>query len=290
MNIKQLQYFVTIVESGTITAAARKLGISQPPLSAQMKLLEEELGITLMERGARQVRLTDAGRILYRRAIAIVELTDTTLKELTDFRTGNAGILRLGTVSSCGIGLLKSKMAAFRQKFPDVRFEIYEGNTLDLADKIQNGVIDLAIVRAPFRSEEFSCIFLEEEPMVAVGEEHFFAKLPWDSATLSDLAGLPLICYRRWESLIRASFEEEGVRPDIYCLNDDARTSLMWAAAGLGVAIVPRSICSAVSRNGMVYKKIREKGMYTRMAAIRKKGGYCSPLMQEFLMIFSQQD
>ena len=290
MNIKQLQYFVTIVESGTITAAARKLGISQPPLSAQMKLLEEELGVTLMERGARQVRLTDAGRILYRRAIAIVELTDTTLKELTDFRTGNAGVLRLGTVSSCGIGLLKSKMAAFRQKFPDVRFEIYEGNTLDLADKIQNGVIDLAIVRAPFRSEEFSCIFLEEEPMVAVGEEHFFAKLPWDSATLSDLAGLPLICYRRWESLIRASFEEEGVRPDIYCLNDDARTSLMWAAAGLGVAIVPRSICSAVSRNGMVYKKIREKGMYTRMAAIRKKGGYCSPLMQEFLMIFSQQD
>ena len=290
MNIKQLQYFVTIVESGTITAAARKLGISQPPLSAQMKLLEEELGVTLMERGARQVRLTDAGRILYRRAIAIVELTDTTLKELTDFRTGNAGVLRLGTVSSCGIGLLKSKMAAFRQKFPDVRFEIYEGNTLDLVDKIQNGVIDLAIVRAPFRSEEFSCIFLEEEPMVAVGEEHFFAKLPWDSATLSDLAGLPLICYRRWESLIRASFEEEGVRPDIYCLNDDARTSLMWAAAGLGVAIVPRSICSAVSRNGMVYKKIREKGMYTRMAAIRKKGGYCSPLMQEFLMIFSQQD
>ena len=80
------------------------------------------------------------------------------------------------------------------------------------------------------------------------------------------------------------------MRPDIYCLNDDARTSLMWAAAGLGVAIVPRSICSAVSRNGMVYKKIREKGMYTRMAAIRKKGGYCSPLMQEFLMIFSQQD
>ena len=83
MNIKQLQYFVTIVENGTITAAAKKLGISQPPLSAQMKLLEEELGVTLMERGARQVRLTDAGRILYRRAVSIVELTDTTLKELT---------------------------------------------------------------------------------------------------------------------------------------------------------------------------------------------------------------
>ena len=203
MNIKQLQYFVTIVENGTITAAAKKLGISQPPLSAQMKLLEEELGVTLMERGARQVRLTDAGRILYRRAVSIVELTDTTLKELTDFRSGISGVLRLGTVSSCGIGLLKSKMAAFRDKFPDVCFEICEGNTLDLADQIRSGVIDLAIVRAPFRSEEFSCVFLEEEPMVAVGDESYFSKMPWDSATLADLEGLPLICYRRWESLIR---------------------------------------------------------------------------------------
>ena len=100
-------------------------------------------------------------------------------------------------------------------------------------------MIDLAIVRAPFRSEEFSCVFLEEEPMVAVGDESYFSKMPWDSATLADLEGLPLICYRRWESLIRATFEEEGIVPYIYCLNDDARTSLMWASAGLGVAIVP---------------------------------------------------
>ncbi|MDD3193111.1 MAG: LysR family transcriptional regulator [Oscillospiraceae bacterium] len=290
MNIKQLQYFVAVVENGTITAAAKKLGISQPPLSAQMKLLEEELGVTLMERGARQVRLTDAGRILYRRAVSIVELTDTTLKELDDFRSGISGVLRLGTVSSCGTGLLKSKMVAFRDRFPAVRFEIYEGNTLSLAEQVKNGLIDLAVVRAPFRSEEFSCVFLEEEPMVAVGDERYFAKLPWDSAALSDLEGLPLICYRRWESLIRATFEEEGIVPNIYCLNDDARTSLMWAAAGLGVAVVPRSICSAITRKGMLYKKIREKGMYTRMAAIRKKGGYCSPLMQEFLTIFAQQE
>lgn len=169
-------------------------------------------------------------------------------------------------------------------------FEICEGNTLDLADQIRSGVIDLAIVRAPFRSEEFSCVFLEEEPMVAVGDESYFSKMPWDSATLADLEGLPLICYRRWESLIRATFEEEGIVPYIYCLNDDARTSLMWASAGLGVAIVPRSICSVITRKGIAYKRLREKGMYTRMAAIRKKGGYCPPLMQEFLNIFAQQE
>ncbi len=290
MNIKQLQYFLAIVESGTITAAAKKLGISQPPLSAQMKLLEEELGVTLIERGARRVRITEAGRILCRRAASIVELTDLTLKELTDFRTGISGVLRLGTVSSCSIGLLKSKIAVFRDRFPDVRFEICEGNTLNLADQIRNGAIDLAVVRAPFRSEEFSCVFLEEEPMVAVGVEGYFVKLAQDLITLADLDGLPLICYRRWEPLIRATFEEEGVIPNIYCLNDDARTSLMWASAGLGVAIVPRSICSVFSQNGIAYKELREKGMYTRVAAIRKKNGYCSPLMQAFLRIFAQPE
>lgn len=290
MNIRQLQYFLAIAESGTITAAAKKLGISQPPLSAQMKLLEEELGVTLLKRGARQVRLTDGGRILYRRAAAIVELTDLAYKELEDFRAGTFGVLRLGTVSSCSIGLLKSKIAAFRDQFPHVRFEICEGNTLELADQIRSGAIDLAVVRAPFRSEEFSCVFLEEEPMLAVGVEAYFSETLEDRIDLAGLDGLPLICYRRWEPLIRATFEEEGIVPNIYCLNDDARTSLMWASAGLGVAIVPRSICSVFSREGIVYKELREKGLYTRVAAIRKKDGHCSPFMKAFLQIFAQRD
>lgn len=290
MNIRQLQYFLAIAESGTITAAAKKLGISQPPLSAQMKLLEEELGVTLLERGARRVRITDAGRILYRRAAAIVELTDLTYQELADFRAGTCGVLRLGTVSSCSIGLLKSKIAAFRDQFPHVRFEICEGNTLELADQIRSGAIDLAVVRAPFRSEEFSCVFLEEEPMFAVGVEAYFSGSCEDCVDLTGLDRLPLICYRRWEPLIRATFEEEGIVPNIYCLNDDARTSLMWAAAGLGVAIVPRSICSVFAQDGIVYKELREKSLYTRVAAIRKKDGYCSPFMEAFLQIFAQRD
>lgn len=289
MNIRQLQYFLAIAECGTITSAAKKLGISQPPLSAQMKLLEEELGAVLFDRGARQITLTDAGRILYQRAVSIVEMADTTRKELSDFCSGESGILRLGAVSSCGIGLLKNKMTAFREKFPKVRFEVYEGNTLELADKVKGGAIDLAIVRAPFRAEEFACTFLEEEPMVAVGDEPYFFGLSEDPIAISDLEGLPLILYRRWETLIRATFEEAGIEPDIYCLNDDARTSLIWAAAGLGVAIVPYSICTAVSREGLLYKNISERGMYTRVAAIRKKGGYCSPLMQAFLDIFAQK-
>ena len=88
MDIRQLQYFVRIADEGSITGAARSLHMSQPPLSMQMKLLEEELGVTLFDRGSRTIRLTDAGKLLYNRAQGILELSGATVRELKDFGNG----------------------------------------------------------------------------------------------------------------------------------------------------------------------------------------------------------
>lgn len=85
MDIKKLKYFVTIVEEGNISAAAKKLHISQPPLSSQIKLLEEELNLKLMERGPRNITLTRAGKLLYKRAKNIIDLANTTKKGITRF-------------------------------------------------------------------------------------------------------------------------------------------------------------------------------------------------------------
>ncbi len=102
MDIKQLTYFIAIVEEGTITHAANRLHMAQPPLSTQLKLLEDELGTKLLERGARKIKLTDAGKILYQRAKHIIEITNSTTKEIEEFRKGIQGTLRLGTISSSG--------------------------------------------------------------------------------------------------------------------------------------------------------------------------------------------
>ena len=88
MNIRQLKYFLTIAEEEQITSAAKKLNISQPPLSQQLKLLEDEFGVKLLERGSRKIHLTDAGRLLRNKAEQILELTDATYKELRDFNKG----------------------------------------------------------------------------------------------------------------------------------------------------------------------------------------------------------
>ena len=106
MNYRQLYYFVTIVESGNITAAAKKLELSQPPLSKQIMALEEELGIKLMERSSRKITLTDAGFLMYQRAKSIISMMETTAVEMTHFEQNQQGVLRLGTISSCGSSLL----------------------------------------------------------------------------------------------------------------------------------------------------------------------------------------
>ena len=102
MDLKQLKYFLTVVDERQITAAARKLHMAQPPLSQQMKLLESELGTELFKRGPHHIELTDAGRLLTRRAQQLLALADSTSREIADLCQGLRGTLAIGTISSSG--------------------------------------------------------------------------------------------------------------------------------------------------------------------------------------------
>ncbi|WP_167958997.1 LysR family transcriptional regulator [Anaerosporobacter faecicola] len=286
MNIKQLQYFLMVAEAGSITAAAKRLHISQPPLSNQMHLLEEELGTQLFERGSRKITLTYAGEILYNRAQTIVDLSSAAIREITDLGSGLQGTIHLGTISSCGVVLLDQYLKQFHDQYPGVSFELYEGNTFQLLEKLKSGSIEIAIVRTPFHEEGFSCIYLEEEPMVAVGSTEYLGHLLTDTITLEQLTDVPLIYYRRFENLLMNSFKTIGKVPKVYCKNDDARTSLMWAQAGLGVAITPRSITPAIPGNHLIYKIIDVPALYTKIAAIYRKDLYLSNIGQRFIKMF----
>ncbi|MFQ9640127.1 MAG: LysR family transcriptional regulator, partial [Eisenbergiella sp.] len=177
MDLKQLSYFTTVVKEGTISGAARKLNLSQPPLSTQMKLLEEEFGCVLFQRGSRKIQLTEAGQLLYERAVTMLELSEVTRKELLDYRNGLTGALRLGVVSSVGCSLLPEWVAAFHKDFPAIRFELFEANTYQLLEQLRSNLIELAIIRTPFHGEGFSCTTLCEEPMLAVGSGMYFSDI-----------------------------------------------------------------------------------------------------------------
>lgn len=286
MDIKQLKYFFTIAEEGQITAAAKKLNMAQPPLSYQLKSLEDELGVKLVERGSRKIQLTDAGRILYNRASQILELTDSTVRELKDFAEGVEGTLSIATVSSSGSILLTERLKNFHNKYPNINFEITEGNSYKILELLSSGLIEIGIVRTPLNLENFESIYLPEEPMVAV----MTRDLQWESGKkiilLKELINRPLIIYRRFEKLILECCKKSGFEPKIFCKNDDARTTLLWAEAGLGIAIVPKSAVKLIGSTNLIYKEIDEQALKTQIAAIWMKNRYISSSAKHFLEVF----
>lgn len=286
MDIRQLRYFLTIAEEEQITSAAKRLHIAQPPLSQQLKALEEELGVKLVERGSRKIQLTDAGQILRNRAEQILELTEATSRELKDFSEGIQGTLSIGAVSSSGAALLPERIHSFHSKFPNINFEIWEGNTYRILEILNSGVIEIGIVRTPFNLENLESIPLPIEPMIAAFSSVLYFEEDQEHIYLADLIDKPLIIYRRFEKIILQACQNNGFEPKIFCKNDDARTTLLWADSGMGIAIVPQSAIGLIGSTKLKYKPIKESSLETQIVAIWMKNRYLSTAARHFLETF----
>lgn len=289
MDIKTLQYFIAVVESTSITKAAKILHISQPPLSQQIKQLEIELGTQLLERGPRCITLTSAGETLYRRAKNIVSFTEDTCREIQNIGNGSSGHIAIGIISSFDPKLLSEILSQFYSEYPKVRFDIYERNTYDLLDSLENNLIELAFVRTPFIHESYEKILLSEDPMSAVGIKSFFAGISSDSLNLDFFHNKPIIVYRRWKHILDESFKQQNIEPIYYCVNDDAKTSLLLALAGNGIAIVPASISGTISGyDTMQTFPIYASELVTRTYSIWKPSRYLSPATTNLISTVKQ--
>lgn len=286
MELRQLTYFTTIVNEGNISQAAKKLSISQPPLSHQMKLLEEELGVTLFERGSRRIRLTPEGKTFYDRALMILDLSQTARTELTIQKQEIQGTLRLGIISSAVEFTTINYLAPFRKTYPKTIFEIHESNSYHLLDLLHSNQIELAVIRTPFAKSGIEMQSLPPEPFLAIGCENAWnycknspatetlekhAQLDSNSIPLSSLSSAPLILYRRWQSQILGCFEEQALKPDIICTADDARTALLWASEGLGIALVPESVLCMNSNASLKQKIIVQPQIHSGICLVKRK-------------------
>lgn len=285
MDIRQLTYFLTIAEEGNISRAAEKLHIAQPPLSQQLKLLENELGMTLVERSTRKIQLTDVGKTLQHRAKQILKLLEATEKELKDINEGLQGTLSIGSVSSAGATLLPDRICSFYKSYPGITFEIIDEDTSKIIELLNNGVIDIGIIRTPFDIENFESIYLPDEPMVVAG-----VKIPWEEdqkfICMSDLAEKSLIVQRRYEDMLVQLCHREGFSPKVLCKSNDVRTVLLWASTGLGLAIVPKNCISLIGNIHLTYKEIKESSLNVGTAIIWPKDRFISSAARHFLKTF----
>lgn len=283
MDIKQLHYFVTVVNEGTISAAAKVLHLSQPPLSCQIKLLEQELGCSLFERTTRKIRLTEAGCTLYERANAILNLCAAAKNEMTDYSSGNFGVLRIGVVSSVCGEFFSRELRLFSSRHPRIRYELYEANTYELLEKTRSGEVDFAFVRTPFTAPDLDSLSLRTEPMIAVTAQTGEFSLPADGVTLQQLADYPLILYRRWEGILRAAFDEKHLQPNFFCVNDSAATALHLACDGLGVCIVPASVLSFAAKTSVNVCSLEHLLLQSDIAVVYRRGAYINAGARAFI-------
>ena len=271
MDIRQLRYFTAIVEDGTVTGAAEKLHMTQPPLTAQLHLLEKELGCSLFVHEGRRLVLTDAGQHFYQRARSILGMCDAVKGEMAGFGDGTAGTLRLGVVSSVQGAMFLDCLGRFAAQYPNIRYDLCNENTYQLLEQLRTGQLDLAFVRTPFPATGFEIITLRREPMVAVGLPDFFDGLPCKSLPLSALSDKPLILYRRWEKVIRSRFDALGRTPHIRCINDNAQMTLGLAQVGMGVGLMPASGLDELPEESPLARyDISDAALYSEIVLVRR--------------------
>lgn len=282
MDLKQLQYFATVVEEGNITTAAKKLHMSQPPLSTQIKLLEEEFGCLLFERGARKIMLTDAGRMLYNHALKLLELSRVTKEEVINCSSAAGGTIRIGVASSVIYSFSSKWMGGFIRNNPRVTFEIYEADTYGLLEKLKSNVIHIAIIRTPFTGNEFTCEMLFDEGIFAIGNRVLFDD-PGKTVSFEELSNKPLILYRRWEEIIRKEFKERSLELHCFCINDDARTTVYFADQSFGIAIVPESGRDFINNPDTVIKKIYPCDISSKVELVYDSNAYMPECSKNFI-------
>lgn len=286
MDIRQLKYFLTIAEKGSITKAAKQLHMAQPPLSKQLKLLEEELGIKLIERNTRKLQITDAGRILQYRSRQILELTKNTKKELENLKDGFKGILSIGTVASSGTTILLKKLNNFHEKYPHINFKIRESNTSEILKLLDTGIIEIGMVFTPFNSEKFESLLLPSESMVIAVKQDSYFDTAKSKISLNDLINKPLIVDHKFKDMLISSCHQIGFEPRILCENEDARAVLLWAITGIGIGIIPKSASDLISGLNLKYIEIDELSLKTRPAVVWVRNRYLSDIAKNFIKIF----
>ena len=287
MELRHIRYFLAVAEEHHFTRAAAKIGIGQPPLSQQIRDLEEEVGAALFHRVAHGAELTEAGKAFLAGVRQMPLLAERAAIAAQRASRGETGSLRVGFISSAAFNaVVPAAIRAFRRAHGDVYLTLEEASTTRLLSGLHEGSLDAAFVRpgAP-GSEAFEFHLLSEEPMmVALPESHPAAQREEiDLALLKDDA---LVLFPRemgpalYDSII-AAYRQAGVEPTIGQMAPQLASVVTLVAAELGVSIVPASM-SQLCVKGVAYRPIGGQSPIARLALAHRRAD-TSPVVRNFV-------
>jgi DNA-binding transcriptional LysR family regulator len=253
VDLRRIRYFVAIAEERSLTRAAARLRVSQPPLSQAIKALEDEIGVQLLVRSGRGVVPTDAGLVFLREARHILGAVKTAMDETVQVAAGKGGTLRLGAVASSYFGVLPRILTRLKKHVPGISIALTENNSRALIAGLMRDDLDLAVLHGPINSEEVRSVALSVEKMCAVlPVTHRLAKKR--SISVSDLRDEDFVLFDReqapgfFDSIVSLCVRA-GFSPKIRHLSRDTPTMLQTVSIGMGVTISAESLKYAGARN-----------------------------------------
>lgn len=252
MNLRQLIYFIAVAEELHFGRAAERLDMAQPPLSRQIKQMEEELGAILFNRGRSKITLTQAGERLLERGRAILTQLEDTRLEVRRLGQGAEGRLRIGFVGSATYGILPNIVKSFRANYPDVNLSLIPMNNADLHRALVARELDLGFARPALQDPEFLTKDLMEEKLILVLPD----TVDTGSRTIAKLERLAthhLILYPEYPrpgygDMVLRACEAAGFPVPLRIWVMDLQTAMSLVAVGEGVCIVPSSVGSTPRR------------------------------------------
>ncbi|MFC5403374.1 LysR family transcriptional regulator [Cohnella soli] len=294
MDMRQLRYFLAIANEGQITRAAKQLNMEQPPLSRQLKLMEQELGVVLFDRMGKQLRLTQAGESLRQRALALMNQFDETITYVQKLGEGVHGVLSVGAVVSC-ISLLPPAIRRFTEKYPAVTFKLQEGDHFLLGELLESRDIELIVSRLPFQSDfqsqHYSVLPLPSDPFVAIVPADWSPAPEEQSLTLKELAKLPFLTLKTdrttgMHDRIFHEFGQRGLEPRIISECSSVAITVSLVASGIGIAILPASVMNTFALPSIKQLAIADAEFQSDVGLVWLKDRHLSKGARHFMDMF----
>jgi len=289
MELRHLRYFIGVADELHFGRAARKLGISQPPLSQQIRALEEEIGIELFDRTSRRVRLTDAGLIFLVEARRVLDQAQHALDVARRIREGEEGELAIGfSTSAPFVPVFAAALSRFRAAHPAIHLTLNElGREAQIA-QMAEGVLDLAFVRSfdrPALPEGFTASLIQEEPLlIALRDDHPLALLN-RPLTIPELADQPFVIFNRevgrgFNEHLATLMARAGFRLNVVQEVGGLSTMLSLVGAALGVTAISGSL-SVLKTGRVVYRQLEAEDAVSRLWLVR--GAAASLIARSFV-------
>jgi Transcriptional regulator len=291
MDIRQLVYFAEVVKRKGFSKAGEFLHITQPTISKMIKNLEDELGVTLIERSTKKIKLTDTGEVVYRHALHIVQSMESLEAELDDLRQVRKGHIRMGLLPMIGYNFISRIIADFQKLHPQITIQILENGAREVEHSISEGDVDLGIVVLPVSEATFECLpVVEEHLKLLVYPEHRLASCK--EIHLEELKEETFILYPENFTLyyhIREACMKVGFQPNVLYESSQWDFISEMVADNLGIAFLPDSICKNLDSSRIKVIPLAPPGIPRNLAFIWRRNTYLKFAAREFISFVRSQ-